>query len=253
MANQTPWAKATTLINTLENWPLVAIDRVGLKKKVTYRTRSGMSFGCRTRTADIKEVAVIASGLEYDSEFCRIRNESSVVVDLGANIGAFVAYIDHINKGVEYVGHAFEPYEPNYELLEENCRLNNVKNFRLHRLAVAGNEGEVSLDDSLPVDGIRIGNGDGPRVKSVRLDMFCMSNDVKEIELLKIDVEGAEYEIIESSFDFISSHVERMVVECHTFAGREQFLSLESKLRTHFEVEQREGLSRHILLHCVKK
>ncbi len=230
--------KVRKVLSTVDNWPVVALDRAGLARHVTYRTRSGLTFRCRGGTSDVTEVVAIVSGHEYDPRFLELP-EGSVVLDLGANIGAFVAYVTLLNSGRRLIGHAFEPYAPNFELLEVNCALNGTDAFALHPVAVTGTDGTVLLDASGDPDAVHVTTGGGTPVRSVRLDTFCRDHGLEHVDLLKMDVEGSEYEIVESAWETISSTVQRIVLEYHDPPDAPAVLALESRLREVFEVERR--------------
>ena len=108
MSALSPIGKAAAVTCTLKNWPLVILDKAGVVRSPLYRTRSGLTFECRGRSTDVNELVVVTSGSEYDPSFLVLSNANPVVLDLGANIGAFTCFVDLLNRDVPYSGFAFE-------------------------------------------------------------------------------------------------------------------------------------------------
>lgn len=114
-----------------------------------------------------------------------------VVVDIGANIG-YYTLLAASRLGSQGKVIAFEPGVDNCALIQMSLRANNFQNTVLHSLAIADVDGVVgfNMDDS---------NGrisrDNPavnryQVQAVTLDLFLQ--DEPRIDLIKIDIEGAE-------------------------------------------------------------
>lgn len=198
----------------MRNWPLVAADRLGLVPMVRYKTRLGPTFECRSKTTDAGEVAVILSGEEYPAEFLRLPDEG-VFFDLGGNIGAFSVYVGWLNRGRSHKGFAFEPSAENFAMMKRNIQSNGVS-VEPVEAAVAGHDGTVSLTTGVKADRIAVSADDtGTIATSVRLSTFCHKRGIDRIDLMKLDVEGSEYDILEADLDFVNETVGSMILEYH--------------------------------------
>jgi len=127
--------------------------------------------------------------------------KNKVVVDVGANIGAFS--ILAAKQGA--IVYAFEPYPANYEMLLKNIKHNHVENL-IHPFPVAIGKKRVaklylhptrsdwaSLDISLN----ELKEDDYVMVSVVSLKSVFESEKIDNCFFLKLDCEGAEKEIIE--------------------------------------------------------
>ncbi len=221
MADITAREKVTTLVRTVRNWPVVAFDKAGARGTFTYRTRSGATMTCRSRTTDVNEMVVVLSGAEYPREDTLVP-EGGTIVDLGANIGSFVVWAAQVNAGRRVRGLAVEPFAPNLAVARHNVARNGITGWTLVQAAVAGEEGTVRLDAAGPVDAVRIG-GDGPEVPARRLSALCREHGIEDVDLLKVDIEGAEYDVFAADADFLRDHVRTVVVEYHVLPdGRDE-------------------------------
>lgn len=135
--------------------------------------------------------------------------EGMTVFDVGANVGELALLFSRF-VGASGVVHAFEPGGRAFERLETICRAASLRNVRLNRLALAEEETTVSLhvydDDYLswstralrPLEdyGIDVKPVAVEEVPATTLDSYCERSGVASIDLLKVDVEGAEFQVL---------------------------------------------------------
>ena len=135
--------------------------------------------------------------------------EGMTVFDVGANVGELALLFSRF-VGASGGVHAFEPGSRAFERLETVCRAASLRNVRLNRLALAEEEGTVSLhvydDDYLswstralrPLEdyGIDVKPVAVEEVPATTLDAYCERNAVASIDLLKVDVEGSEFQVL---------------------------------------------------------
>jgi len=134
-----------------------------------------------------------------------------VVVDVGANVGAFTVLAAKL--GARRV-HAYEPHPDNRACLERNVAANGVADrVTVHPEAVTGKTGgTVRLAGS--GGGVHIAD-EGLEVGTVSLaDVFAVAGE--SVALLKMDVESSEWLIFGSvTADDLSGHVARLALEWH--------------------------------------
>lgn len=149
------------------------------------------------------------------------------IFDLGANIGLASIYfaIQYPNAAI----YAFEPDPQNFSLLKKNT--SDFKNIRIFPLAVGAADGSADFY-SFPDRGIssslkaRAG-GEKIRVETKKLDTLLAEFHISTLDLLKYDIEGAEYEVLRA-FTGIK-RVRYMLGEVHTDligVPAEEFLNL---------------------------
>ena len=154
------------------------------------------------RSTDVNEAVAVLSGFEYPPQLLQL-NPGAVAFDLGANIGSFVLHLAALNRGVDFRGVAFEPYAPNFAMLQRNLSANDIGTFTTVEAAVTAGDGLVTLSEESEPDRVHVTEqGGGATVRSRRLSHYCAENGISSIDLLKLDVEGSEYDIIESDYDF---------------------------------------------------
>ena len=151
------------------------------------------------------------SGHTFVSRFVR---RHGVVVDLGANIGAFSSGMS------ERYGCACVAIEPNPECFARLAGMPNVVPFNL---AIADREGSMRFyvaENSEASSFVRTSERDREiEVRAVRLDEFARNHGFARIDLLKIDIEGAEVALFDSLPDAFFRDVGQIAVEFHDFCG----------------------------------
>lgn len=126
--------------------------------------------------------------------------EGDVFVDAGANIGAISLPIAH-RRNVRVF--AFEPGQRIFRALEDNIKVNQLKNIKGIPLALSSREGVVDFYESDKVHGwssmVKIDNFQCYRISSTTLDIFAFENNIEKIAALKADVQGWEYHIFKGA------------------------------------------------------
>lgn len=175
-------------------------------------------FNVRVNTSDILVVWEIWKAKIYDNPHFPIK-EDDIVVDIGAHIGAFAIRAAKLARlGRVY---AYEASSKNYSLLERNAQLCGVDNLIIHHKAISDTRGEVKFyqpghNGAL---GSLMQDTDSPMeiVESITLSDIISENEIDKIDLLKIDAEGAEYNILLNSPAAALANVQRIILEYHEF------------------------------------
>lgn len=143
-----------------------------------------------------------------------------VIIDCGANMGLSVLYFSKKHPNAEII--AFEPDETVLPFLEKNIQSQEIKNVKLYKKAVWTEEKELEFftDNGLGGRvGIKYKNQTSKKIKSLRLRDFLN----QPIVMLKIDIEGAEYNVIKDCEDKLYN-VQHIFLEYHSFYDEEQHL-----------------------------
>jgi FkbM family methyltransferase len=129
------------------------------------------------------------------------------VVDLGAHIGTFTLLATNIilNTHGDGLIVSVEPASINYVALLNNVRLNNVEKYVYPvRVAVASRPGLAEIEWI----------GMKERVKATTMQEIMDSVGLDSVDLVKIDIEGAELEVLTSNNDWLE-RVDSIVMEIH--------------------------------------
>lgn len=133
-----------------------------------------------------------------------------IVVDIGAHIGVFA--LECLKRGGRVI--CAEPEYNNFQLLKEN-----TKEFQdrvtLHHLMVWGSHEPLALRHAGHNTGMHV-TIPHPQGKSPSATLDELTKDVEQVDLLKLDCEGAEFPILSaSSLDKVSEVVCELHYHCY--------------------------------------
>jgi FkbM family methyltransferase len=147
------------------------------------------------------------------------------VIDAGANFGYYTILGA---RAVSPAGHvlAFEPDPRNIPRLLANISANQLQNIEHVPLGLFDRSGSVTFnlasegEDNLGSSSI-IDARSGRRqiqIPIITLDEFAADRGIPNIELMKMDIEGAEYEALAGARSLLTSHrIRKVLVEIHNF------------------------------------
>lgn len=142
------------------------------------------------------------------------------IIDCGCNIGLSIIYFKTLYRDAEIIG--FEPDSRIFNILEENVKTFEITNTTLVNKAVWDSDISVNFFSEGADAGRVVINDDADnivQVNTARLRRYLE----REVDLLKIDIEGSEYTVLKDCSDKLSN-VRHIFVEYHSFIGREQNL-----------------------------
>ncbi len=127
--------------------------------------------------------------------------EGMTVIDIGANIG-YYTLIAHHNVGTNGRVISFEPDKENFALLSKTVQENGGMNVTLQNVALSNTKGSARLylSDANKGDH-RMYVCDEARpfieVPTSLLDEYCQQNEIRNIDFIKMDVQGAEWMVLQ--------------------------------------------------------
>ena len=146
--------------------------------------------------------------------------EELVVIDIGSNAGFFsLAFFSKKPKAKIY---GFEPHPYCFKV-----SLNYRKEFKrfdwnIYNQAVSSENGEVYLNtndlESFTSEASVFKKGEGVKsfvVKAIKLNTFIEENKIDNIDFIKLDCEGSEYDILYSLSKDIFMMINSMCIETH--------------------------------------
>ncbi|MBT3312771.1 MAG: FkbM family methyltransferase [Desulfobacterales bacterium] len=157
--------------------------------------------------------------------------DQPVIIDIGANIGLFSLFAASKFPGARIF--SYEPIPVNFIQLKRNQDINKESRIICYQQAVSGSSGEIELhfdsSDSFTTSAsITNGENQGDKIKvqCVTLPEIFRNNDIEHCDLLKIDCEGAEYDLLYNCSSEYLNLVTQMVVEVHE--GKEEQHNIKS-------------------------
>lgn len=146
----------------------------------------------------------------------------SVICDIGANIGNHSVYFAHVLGARKVL--AFEPVEHCHAVLCDNILLNNIEDRVLAYNCLIGAEtgfGEMVRFNPRNLGGTGFSAKSDGTVPLFALDDVLEADDLTDLDLIKIDVEGMQMEVLMGAEGIIAKRKPAIWIECQP---REQIL-----------------------------
>lgn len=215
----------------LKNWWLYPLAILGLLKKgkrYVFKYRNGLEIVFRAGTYDILINLEIFGYQPYSKHFVGDISSYRRVVDIGAQTGVFSLYLFSRNKAL--VAACVEAMPMNVEILTGNIRRNGLSDrVTIYQRAAWSKSGEkLTMNESEHNIGghslIRGGSGytPGPMVETISLQDII---GTEQCDLLKIDIEGAEYELLFAAPPDTLHLIRQMAMEVHGGKEKDQELA----------------------------
>lgn len=134
--------------------------------------------------------------------------EGNCFFDLGAHWGYFTLIAA---KKVGYKGKvcSFEPMPMNFNRLQTNVNKNHLQQVELFELAISNKNGSVHFSnssDSFANTYLGTNKSDSLEVKTKSLDYLVFNESLPNPDFIKIDVEGAELDVLLGSTQILQTH-----------------------------------------------
>jgi FkbM family methyltransferase len=177
----------------------------------------------------VSQVALLELGMNYEEQLWRylLPRPGDVFLDVGANVGW---YSLNVGRAVGPAGLvlAVEPDQDNFAVLKENIRLNHLSNVIALNFAAWDRDGELDLILAETCTGHTVKRewassarpwswfSERPvtvKVPARRLDDVLQKQNLTRIDWVKIDVEGAEVEVLRGLRQTLTRFQPRILVE----------------------------------------
>lgn len=206
----------------------IALDRLLILCGFRHKTivASGLRFRVRRLAADEHFVRDVVVDEEYSPSGYAI-TANDIVVDIGGNIGSFAVYAAAKARGGRVV--SLEPIRDNFRLLIRNIASNSLGNVAAKHAALVARRGSVRIYISTigsgghsMLPGLAQQNRTYEDVEGVTLENVFDEFQLSHCDFLKLDCEGAEFEILENVDPNLCRRINKLVVEYHTFPDRDK-------------------------------
>lgn len=160
---------------------------------------------------------------EIFSENCyyiELDTDEPNILDLGSHIGMSVVYFKMLFPRAKIV--AFEPVPYNFEILKKNVEENQLDNVELVQAVVAPKSGMLRIQEPVGEGAWRSGAGIIPKGwkgiqdnREIKVEAVGIQELLNQrIDLLKMDIEGMEYEVVRNMGPNIRN-IKSMIIEVH--------------------------------------
>jgi FkbM family methyltransferase len=153
-------------------------------------------------------------------DFGAILQKDDYVIDAGANVGMF-SIIASNKVGERGKIFAFEPLKEISAVFEENIQKNNCKNIAIENMLLGDEEKEVTffynLESNYNGASTRIQNKNDKTItlQQITLDEYVKKNEVKKVDFIKADIEGAERDMLAGAEQTIKKFKPRLALRTY--------------------------------------
>lgn len=157
--------------------------------------------------------------IHYIRKKC-LSNKSTIIFDVGANVGNYSQKIIENFKNINFHLYSFEPSKETFFELKKHLR--NIQNLRLYNIGFGEENGIKTLyydkkksglasmyNRRLLHFGIKMKLQES--IKVYTIDDFCKGNRIRRIDFLKLDAEGHELSILNGAKKMIKDNAIRFI------------------------------------------
>ena len=215
------------LIRFIRNWPLYFSHKRSSKfLPARFSTRGTLlTFDVPTFELYLVFKEIFLSDFYSIDEWIDTLPRDPVVVDVGGNAGYFSMLL--LSRRPATSLFAYEPIERNFELFQNNIKINPVisgKAHVFHRAVTGKNIDSITLykeatsDNSVTASvfqDFESHNLNAVTVKAISLQQILSENKLEQVDFLKLDCEGSEYPIVYDSPPEIWKKIKTVFLEVH--------------------------------------
>lgn len=141
--------------------------------------------------------------------------------DIGGNIGLISLMVNQICSGDVEI-HIFEPAPDNFELLKNNIEINRIDNAAINNVAVSSESGTtltINIYEDQAYNSVyaldRVPFKSKVEVPVLSIDDYIEKHSIRPdmIELVKIDVEGYEYNVLKGASRLLTGYSPKILCE----------------------------------------
>lgn len=162
-----------------------------------------------------------------------IKTAQNPIVDVGAHSGLFTLYCRAFNQKVAIF--AIEPEPENCKLLKEHIKVNKLQQIKIIQAALSKESKDRYLHISKDNHNHYLLKDAQESLSELKIKTFslidlCKKNKIEKISLIKLDIEGGEYEVFDSLDKNIITKIDTFIMEYHN-QGKNTYRIIEQKLR----------------------
>ena len=154
---------------------------------------------------------------EYEKQLAlkRLVRPGDVVYDVGAHVGFFTIILSRLVGAAGQV-YAFEPVPENYAYLLRHTVLNRITNVVAVKAAIGFATGMRHFGRGPHSATGRLSGHEGFECEVYNLVEYMLAHNLRPPSLIKIDVEGAEAEVVPSILDYVVARRIPLLVSTHS-------------------------------------
>ena len=147
-------------------------------------------------------------------------NNRPIIIDCGANIGLATIFFKQLYPKSKII--CFEPDPQLFKMLKFNLMQFNYNDIDIYNCAIWTANKTLIFENDQSWGGKIVNNSSKKTINVSALDFKKFVN--QKVDFLKIDIEGAEYEVLKDSMSLIINNVENIFFEYHSDSNKSQRL-----------------------------
>jgi FkbM family methyltransferase len=164
---------------------------------------------------------------EKQQQFIKHIRAGDVIYDIGAHVGFYTLLSSQLTGSAGRVI-AFEPYPPNIHFLNEHIKLNQLINVTLIPKAVSDRMGQTTFEVAESTSMGHLSNETSSAttivVNTVALDQFIIEAQLPLPDVLKVDIEGAEFDFLQGARQLLETRAIKLFLATHGHKVHEKCL-----------------------------
>lgn len=195
--------------------------KIYLKHLPAGKTHSGKLLGRKVLFRGGPDYLMGLNEIFVDNNYNQTLSENAFIIDCGSHIGMSIIFFKSICPSSRIIG--FEPDAMNYDLLMKNMSYHHLKNVKIINKAVWTSNTTLNFDMEASMSSHIIESSEnGTKVETCRLSDYLD----EKVDFLKIDIEGAEYEVLKDIAPKLK-YVSKLFVEYHgTFQQNNELVEM---------------------------
>ena len=164
--------------------------------------------------------------------FSKIIKNGDCIIDAGAHVG-YYSLLASCLTGKRGRVYSFEPMKDNVVLLKSHININGIRNVKIFTCALAERKGVVGfLFGNSSTTGRLVKKITGTHIVNVKvnsLDNLLKNKQIKVPDIIKIDVEGGEYNVLKGSRTILSRYSPTIFLATHSVQVNNRCIELLKK------------------------
>lgn len=200
------WREVLRCATITNQWPRLTAAYLGLP------VRFPLSIALASDTFDFREFSDIPTFWQiFVRDLYAVRSDDRLIIDAGANIGAFTLYC--LLRAPQAFVVAIEPADDSCARLRDLIHRHGFADrCAIHQAALSDTPGTTTLDMNAGSQFRMTGRG-GVQIPALTLD--AIAAPYPSVDLLKIDIEGAEYRVLPAVSPEILGRIRHIEMEYH--------------------------------------
>ncbi|MFD1552694.1 hypothetical protein DNU06_08985 [Putridiphycobacter roseus] len=172
---------------------------------IIYKSYTGLKYKLNLKDHVMKQVYLM--GIYEKNTFRQLSKyvkTTDTFVDVGANIGTYTLGLSSLIKKGRII--SFEPNPRALVYLEENIKMNQIENITVNAVGLSNKDETLTLYTP-HLTGASIhkfkDSDQQETISLTTLDSYCKKNNINNIDILKIDIEGHEFKCLQGAVNII--------------------------------------------------